>query len=146
MEITIRKSVRPELAKKIPNLCQESINWMQKKYPTVNFDNVGFIFSASYKRSRYFRNEAGNAKYLLPNVCVTTRATLYLYDKRSLGLKKTSVYTGSEPQIMCSLIHELTHHAQYEQKIRMGNELDTTANELAYLKEYHPKYYSKLVK
>jgi hypothetical protein len=143
--ITIRKSVRNEVVSIIPTLTQNAVNWMQAKYPDINFNNVEFIFSAGYSRSRYFRNEAMNAKYINPNVCISTRALLMLYNKPSLGIKKNKLFVGSSVQMMCSLIHELTHHVQYERNIRKGNELDTTANELEYLKQYHPNYYGKLV-
>ena len=142
--ITIRKSVKQDLANQLPLLISESLKWMSAKYPNVNFSNVDYIFSASYNRSRYFRNEVLNGSYLTPNVCICTRETLYLYKKPSLGLKKFMLKIGSVPQIMCALIHELTHHVQYETNIRKGNELDTTNNELQYLKEFHEEYYKQL--
>ncbi len=143
--ITIRKSVRQDIVYKIPELVNDALLWMKQKYPNVNFDKVEYIFSAGYNRSRYFRNEATNAKYLAPNACISTRATLMLYDMKSLNLRKNKLFTGSIPQMMCALIHELTHHAQYEEKRKTG-ELETTANELQYLKEYYPSFYSKLIK
>lgn len=142
---TIRKSVRSDIADKIPQLVNDALGWMKVKYPEVNFDSVDFIFSAAYNRSRYFRNEKANAKYLSPNACISTRATLMLYEMKSLGIKKNKVFTGSIPQMMCALIHELTHHAQYEQK-RSRGELETTANELQYLKENHLNFYNKIMK
>lgn len=141
--IVIRKSVTPKLAANLGNILRDGINWMRNKYPDVNFDNVNFIFSQSFRRSRYFRN-TNNVKYPKPTVCIATTATLYLYDKRSLGIKTKSIYVGSTVQIMCAIIHELTHHVQYETKIRMGNELDTTRNEMEFLCERHLKLYNKI--
>uniref|UniRef100_UPI002B1D8F0A hypothetical protein n=1 Tax=Pseudomonas oryzihabitans TaxID=47885 RepID=UPI002B1D8F0A len=92
---------------------------------------------------RYFRNN-GNLKYPTPSVCICTRAELILYDKKSLGIKQTRLFVVSDTQIMCALIHELTHHVQYEKNERKGNELDTTRNELEYLKEYCHKYYNAI--
>lgn len=142
--ITIRKSVREDLANKLPNLIEKAIVWLRTKHPNVSFDNIEYIFSSNYNRSRYFRNEIKEGKYLLPNVCISTRATLYLYNKKSLKLKKTAVYVGSDIQIMCALIHELTHHVQHEQK-RTRSELETTKNEVLYLKENHLEIYNKIV-
>ena len=68
-----------------------------------------------------------------------------LYNRPSLGMKKTSVYTGSTIQMMSSLIHELTHHVQYQTGIRMGNETDTTRNELLYLAEHEPEVYQEFI-
>lgn len=146
MNIIIRKSVRSEIADTIPGLINKSLDWMRKKYPDVNFDNVDFIFSAGYRRSRYFRNEITDGKYLTPNVCVCTRALLMLYNKPSIGIKKNQLFVGSAVQMVCALIHELTHHVQYETGVRKGNELDTTRNELEYLRVNHTEYYNKIIK
>ena len=141
--ITIRKSVNRDLSNKIPGLLSEALSWMKSRYNDINFSNLEFIFSAGYSRSRYFRNET-NPKYTIPTVCISTGWELWLYEKKSLGIKKTHLYVGSEVQMVCALIHELTHHVQYEKKERIGNELDTTKNELEYLKEYYPEYYLEL--
>lgn len=118
---------------------------MKEQYPDVNFDNVNFIFSKDYNRSRYFRNEEEGDKYVTPTVCISTRAMLRLYDKRSLKMKKTVLYVGHKIQMECSLIHELTHHAQYQYQVRIGNELDTTRNELEYLEKYYPEDYKEIM-
>ena len=91
--ITIRKSVRQDIVYKIPELVNNALLWMKQKYPNVNFDKVEYIFSAGYNRSRYFRNEVANAKYLAPNACISTRATLMLYDMKSLNLRKNKLFT-----------------------------------------------------
>jgi hypothetical protein len=138
--ITIRKSVRKDLTISIPHLVEKILTWMKTKYPEVNFDKVEYIFSSSYNRSR---NNSGG-KYQNPTACISTRSELILYDKKSLGIKKTNIFVGCQIQMICALIHELTHHVQYEQGIRIGNELDTTRNELLYLKENHLQYYNKI--
>ena len=146
MQITIRQSVPKDVSEKIPKLLHTALQWMKSKYPSVNFDKVEYIFSAGYNRSRYFRNEVANGSYLAPNVCICTRATLYLYDKKSLGIKNNMCRVGYDAQIVSALIHELTHHVQYETNTRKGNELDTTANELEYLKQFYIEQYKKIVK
>lgn len=145
MKTTIRKSVRPYIESKIPDITNEALGWLKAKYPDVNFENVDLIFSSGYNRSRYFINEAKDPKYLTPNACISTRATLMLYDMKSLGIKKHSIFTGSIIQMVCAIIHELTHHVQYEQK-RSRGELETTANELQYLKENHIQFYNKVMR
>lgn len=145
MNVTIRRSV-PKSVQNIPQLIEDATRWMQQRYPAVNFSNVEFIFSGGYNRSQYFRNNGkyGNAKYLCPTVCICTRPMLYLYNMKTLKIKQSVLYVGAQTQIMCALIHELTHHMQYETNISRG-ELATTANELAYLKEYAPKDYEKIM-
>lgn len=144
-ELTIRKSVRPKIKEQIPSVLDEALEWMKERYPDVDFDRVGYIFSSSYNRSRYFPNQLGG-KYAEPNVCISTDKTLRLYKKPSLGMKETTTFVGNRTQMVCAMIHELTHHVQYERKHREGNELDTTKNELEYLKEFHPEHYKYLVK
>jgi hypothetical protein len=143
--ITIRKSVKKEVTQNIPMFLDNALTWMKNKYPDINFSYIDYIFSGASCRSRYFRNnESLNAKYLFPCVCICTREQLYLYSKPSLGMKKTSIWTGAQIQIECALIHELTHHVQYELNTRKGNETDTTANELTYLKEFYPEDYKEI--
>jgi len=140
----IRKAVNDKIRVAIPELRDRAIKIMEGKYPDVNFKNTSYIFSSGYSRSRYFRNE-GNPTYPIPNVCISTRAKLLLYDKKSLKMQRTELFVGSEIQIMCALIHELTHHVQHEKDERKGNELDTTRNELEYLSEKHIKHYNKIM-
>ena len=148
--ITIRKSVRPQLAEKIPVLIEDAINWMQAKYPSVDFSTTEFIFSASYRRSRYFRNEKLGSVYSAPNTCISTKDKMFLYDMKTLNISKLlttkgkGLVVGSEIQIVRALIHELTHHAQYELNLPKG-ELETTRNELDYFKQHHPHFYHKMV-
>lgn len=145
MEITIRKSVPPTLKKNINRCINIAKQFVQQKYPEVSFDNVDYIFSSTSSRSRYFRNEDNdNPKYDKPVVQICTRGHLYLYEKRSLKLDKYEAYVGTTAQTLCALIHELTHHAQYEQNHRKGNELDTTTNEVEFLRKYMRRHYKKL--
>lgn len=143
--ITIRKSVRPQLAEKIPGMVEAAISWLQIKYPAVHFSTVDFIISGNAKRSRYFRNAVLTSKYIAPTAFIGTRENLGLYNMKSLNIKRQWLWVGREVQTMCALIHELTHHAQYELNIPRG-ELETTRNELEYLKQFHPEYHNKMVK
>jgi len=146
--ITIRKSVPASIAEKIPVMIDNAIAWLQKKYPSVDFSTTEYIFSASYNRSRYFRNNIECGKYLAPNTCISTRERLFLYDMKSLNVAKKAtrgLKIGNEVQMMCALVHELTHHAQHELNISRG-ELETTRNELEYLQEFHPEIHKKCIK
>lgn len=142
--ITRRNSVSVSVSATITGLTTDALKWMQEKYPDINFENINYIFSASYKRSRYFRNE-NNEKHKTPTVCICTRARLILYPKVRLNIKHNNLYVGSSVQIMCALIHELTHHVQYEKGERIGNETDTTKNELLYLQQHHLTIYNQII-
>lgn len=143
MKTIIRKSVRNEITQTIPELLNSSLCWMKSKYANVNFENVEYIFSNSFNRSRYFRN-ANNVKFQTPTICIHTTKILGLYDMKTLNIKKRFIVGDYKAQIKCALIHELTHHMQYELGLSKG-ELETTRNELEYLKEYYPSYYNKMM-
>jgi hypothetical protein len=147
-KITIRNSVPRGLVDQIPTLIQKAVSWLQAKYPSVDFTTTEYIFSGNYTRSRYYRNEVECGKYLAPNTCISTTDCLRLYNKKSLNVSKKAIrgFTiNREVNILCSLVHELTHHAQYELNLNRG-ELETTKNELEYLKEFHPDIYNKCIK
>lgn len=138
--ITIRKT-----AQKHENLIEPSINeakkFLKKKYPKAKLDDVDYIFSCSYSRSRYFHNN-NNPKYPNPMVCICVRAKLYLYTKKSVGYTAEGAHIGIRPQMVCALIHELTHHIQRQEK-RSASEVETTKNEVEYLSQF-PKLFKKL--
>ena len=143
MKTIIRKSVCNEISKAIPELLDSSLCWMKLKYANVNFENVDFIFSNSLRHSGYFRN-ANNVKYLTPTIRISTRKIIVLYDMKTLKIKKRLIVADKKAQIKSALIHELTHHIQFELELPKG-ELLTTINELEYLKEYYPSYYNKIM-
>jgi len=159
MSIKITKSVNSIMAQGLEeHYIRPAIDFLRRYYPDVNFTNVDYIFSATLSRSRYFRNEglhqgmttrSGHlidvSKYPRPVVQICTRSMLNLYSKPSLGMVRNHVRAGAQVQTMCALIHELTHHAQYELGVRLGNELDTTEHELDWLKEFSPRHYDYLI-
>ena len=142
MKITIRKSVLPSAKENIPLIIERALAFLSAKFPTVNFDNVDLIFSGSGRRGRYFRNEKECAKYNRPTAFIPTqRKDELLYWKPSLLMVRDTVTNvGAFDVATACLIHELTHHMQYEKNIRRG-ELETTKNELEYYKQYRPDVY-----
>lgn len=142
MNVTIRKAVPQKVKDSVMDSLEKVLVWMQGKYPSVDFTTTDFIFSNTYSRSRYFRN-AENAKYTKPVTCVSTRSALILYNLKSLRLKKAMLSVDNIIQIESSLVHELTHHAQYETGSRVGSEVETTQNELEYLRTFYPEIYQE---
>lgn len=55
------------------------------------------------------------------------------------------MYAGRDVCIETGIVHELTHHVQYEKGLPKG-ELLTTSNELEYLSQYYPDLREKLFK
>jgi len=145
MNITFRKNINEFEKKWLEQSILAAQDYLKKLYDNPNFENLDYIFSKTYSRSRYFRNEVADGKYKTPTCCIAIRNIIYLYPKESLKLKRYYI-TGVNTNIavMCSLIHELTHHIQYNEK-RTCSELETTKNEVEYLKAYHPYYYNSLL-
>lgn len=141
-KITIRNSVSQTDREYLPEIIERALGFMQAKYPNVNFGKVDFIFSGSLSRGRYYRNEKANAKYTNPTVQIPTSSDYELmYWKPSLGMIRNQVDNVGRYDVTAScIVHELTHHAQYELGKNHG-EVETTRNELEYYKEFRPDVY-----
>lgn len=140
MEIIIR-STNKKFKDDIPKLIDEAILFLKLRYPNCDFDNVRYIFGKG-KRSRYFRN---NNNDNIPTVYINNRAKWITYKMKSLKVYSDSIFVGALNQMLLSLIHELTHHIQYELDLPKGEKL-TTLHELEYCKAYMSEYYKKLTK
>lgn len=142
-KITIRNSVSLYDREYLPEIMERSLTFMKAKYPSVDFNKVDFIFSGSFSRGRYYRNEKANAKYTNPTVQIPTqRQHEIMYWKPSLGMYRNQVDNVGRYDVTAScIVHELTHHAQYELKKNHG-EVETTLNELEYYKEFRPDVYA----
>lgn len=150
MQVTIRKSVSKGLLPEIEQAIADAREFMLNKYPDVNFD-IELIFSSGMRRSRYFRNASQakdgsflNCKYATPVAQIDTRSLLILYDMKSLNIVRRQLEVGSYVQMTCAIVHELTHHVQYEKGLLVG-ELLTTSNELELLKTKHPEYWDYMM-
>lgn len=142
MEITIRNSVAQCDKVFIPEIIERALTFIKEKYPTVNFEKVDLIFSSSLSRGRYYRNEEADCKYKAPTCQIPTRREdERMYWKPSLGMVRDMVQDVGRFDVTCAcIIHELTHHAQYELGMNRG-ELETTKNELEYYKKFRPDVY-----
>lgn len=141
MEVTIRNSVAKSDREYLPEILEKALSFVKQKYPNVDFDKVDVIFSGTVRRGKYFRNDE-NSKYTRPCIQVpTNREGEYLYWKPSLGMVRKTVEDVGRYDTTCScIIHELTHHAQYEEN-RSKGELETTMNQLEYHKTFRPDVY-----
>lgn len=72
---------------------------------------------------------------------------MYLYEKNSLGRYRQGVNVGYLVAMASGIVHELTHHVQFRRgpefnKLNVSySELETTANELEFLKVNFPEEY-----
>ena len=63
---------------------------------------------------------------------------------KSLGMLQGKINPGAKLSIQMIIVHELTHHVQYEKGLPPG-ELLTTANELIYLRQMDIYWFVKLL-
>lgn len=127
------------------NAIERAYGFMCSRYG-YHFDNIDFIFSTSFCRSRYYRNNE-HSKYKRPTVQIAVRHRLYLYERKTLGYSANGLPIGFELQMACAIVHELTHHMQHE-KNRNRGEVETTANEIDFLMlsgSGWEKYLTKLI-
>lgn len=123
----------------------QAMDFLTDKYGAI-FDNVNIVIQPNSRRSRYFDNkDEPHAKFgSEPVATISCRSQLQLYTKNSLGKYKQGVNVGPTVQIACSIIHELTHHYQHVKGLSYG-ELETTANELEFLRIRHPDWYKLIM-
>lgn len=139
MIVTYNKSI-PQWAKpKIDTALNSALQWLRQKYPDIDFDKAQLNISMTRNRSLYY-NKNGN-------IAIALRHTLYLYNKQTVGLTtpKEGLAVGYVIGTTCAIIHELTHYVQGKEG-RKFSEVETTQNEIDYLKETDPFWYNRLVK
>jgi len=118
--------------------------FINNKYPHICFDDVPVRFSNTRHGSNFWLPD--NVKNGIGEVNIATHGYLFLYKKvtASLTTPHGGLLVGCELQVVTSIIHELTHFVQgYER--RLYSEVETTANEIEYLKENESFWYGKLV-
>lgn len=139
MTITYNKSI-PQWAKpKIDTALTSALLWLKKKYPHIDFHAVQLNFSVTRNGSLYYSE---NGK-----VAIALRHKLHLYSKQTVGLTtpKEGLNVGYVIGTTCAIIHELTHYVQGIEGRRFS-EVETTQNEIDYIKEVDLYWYEQLVK
>ena len=93
-----------------------------------------------YRRSFFYPPEAGG-----PMIKVSKHTLLSTYKRKTLGewLPRTKVDLVCA--LACKLVHELTHWIQWIEG-RKYSEVETTENELALIRRYHPFWAKKIKK
>jgi len=135
--VVFRKSVPQSMHGEFLDWLSEALAWMRDKHPSTDFDSVQhYIFNRGGLRSRYYRN--GRNELEGPVVMIAWTECMSLYVMRSLGITtKKRLAVSPRVRIVSALIHELTHHHQYEHDLPRGEVL-TTANQLNWLREVAP--------
>lgn len=138
MNIIINPSMPKMKIKIINNAIPKATEFIKAKYPHICFCTVPIIFSASRHGSNFWHEPI--------RVNISTHGELHLYEKVTVGktTPKGGLLIGTEIQIICSLIHELTHFVQLTEK-RVASEVETTKNEIEYLQKNEPFWYGRLI-
>lgn len=141
------------LAKAIDEAVPMAYGFLCAKYGW-KFDDVVLLIQPNGRRCFYFDNEKKpHAKFgHTPVAAIAIKSPkLLLYEKNSIGKYKQGVNIGYTLNIACGIIHELTHHIQFKRGRKEGNkgisysELETTANELEFLKVSSPEWYKLII-
>jgi hypothetical protein len=142
--IVFRKSVPQSMHQEFLTWLDEALTWMRAKYPSTDFETVRhYVFNRGGSRSRYYRE--GRSGISGPLVMIAWTECMSLYVMRSLGITtRKRLAVPPRVRIVCALIHELTHHHQYEHGLPRG-ELLTTANELEWMREVVPQIRDKFL-
>lgn len=138
MIVTYNKSVLKVLVPKIESGIGKGLNYLAMRYPHFDFSDAKLKISATRNGSNFWQEDEV--------VNISTRPQLYLYAKANAGLTtpKSGLYVGTETQVACSVVHELTHYVQKKEG-RKYSEVETTRNEIDYLRMNCPDDYRNLI-
>ena len=108
-----------------------AIRFIKNKYNINPFElDCSIVVSNSCRGSSYYRS---NKLIKLAG----RRRSWHTYKRKRVGLCANGIYVGIKERYILSLIQELTHHIQNIQK-RKASEVETTKNEIEYVKQFHP--------
>lgn len=139
MTISFNKSIPQWVKPKIDQAIASALQWLRLKYPHIEFDKAQVNFSMTRNGSIYHGKDG--------SVAIAVKHKLHLYNKQTVGLTtpKEGLSVGYVIGTACAIIHELTHFVQGAEK-RKYSEVETTQNEIDYLKDSDPYWYGRLVK
>lgn len=139
MIINYNKGLPKWVKPKIEESILKAYEWMIKKYPHIDFSKVKMNMSMTRRRSLYYHSDG--------SIEISVRPTLHLYKKKTVGLTTPpkGLNVGYVLGTTMGIIHELTHYAQGIEN-RTMSEVETTQNEVDYLKEVDKFWYDQLVK
>ena len=131
--ISFRPSVTREMKELLPQMAADAVLWMTQHCPDVDFSSITWEATGGHIKSRYFHE----TKSVL--VCHSGFVGFYRRACRDIKGLKEKIGTYHPSFVTTSIIvHELTHHVQYERNFHKGNETDTALNELCWMREHRP--------
>lgn len=95
------------------------------------------IYNLQEQEGLFFNGHFNLIKLHVSNKCWST------YRRKRVGMYADNIVVDFELAFTLRLIHELTHYVQFLQG-RILSEVETTRNEIEYVKTFHEMYYKKL--
>jgi hypothetical protein len=128
---------------KLKPFLEEAIEFMKELYPTVDFDGINIFFSY-IRTNSVFTYKKTSSTYNKITIGITY--LFHLYERQGAELKTPmgGLCVGYDIAIPSQIIHELTHYVQFLEKRRFS-EVETTRNEIAFLKKKDSYWYSQLI-
>jgi len=138
MKITYNKGIPKWAKSKIEESITKGVEWITNKYPHIDFSEVSMNISMTRNRSLYYSADG--------SVAISVRSKLFLYNKKTVGLTTPpkGLLVGYVLGTTMGIIHELTHYVQGIEK-RPFSEVETTLNEIEYLKGTDKFWYDQLI-
>ncbi len=139
MTITYNEGIPKWAKSKIEESIKKGSDWISKKYPHIDFSKVKMNISMTRNRSLYYSSDG--------SIAIRVREKLHLYQKKNVGLTTPpqGLNVGYVIGTTTAIIHELTHYVQGIEG-RLMSEVETTQNEVDYLREVDEFWYGQLVK
>jgi hypothetical protein len=138
MIINYNKGIPKWALPKIMESIKLGTEWITKKYPHIDFSKAIVNFSITRNGSNFW------SKNGIVNVKVGHKIQYYIRHTVGLTTPRTGLNVGYVIATTSHLIHELTHYVQGVEG-RKFSEIETTQNEIDFLREYDPYWYEKLI-
>jgi hypothetical protein len=117
-------------------------NWLCKKY-NCSFQKPEYKIIGSCKKSKYKTFE---------RLCeISIRRFWHTYKRKHIGVYAKRINCEPIEDLHTNFIHEMTHYIQHAKnnfdcELTCFSEIETTENEINFVKEHYPHLYKKLKK
>lgn len=139
MKYTCNKTLPKWERGQIPIWLAQAEDFLRKRYPHVDyFDQLDLNFSKTRRGSLYYPGD--NA------IKIGIHAKLLLYKRKTCThyAPEGGLSVGEAINTICGIIHECTHAIQKAEN-RVASEVETTQNEIDFLKEKYPYWFNQLI-
>lgn len=137
MKISFNKSTPIWACEIAKQATQKARDFLSERYSGTDFSELQLKFTTTSSRSRYYIGQR-------MAVIAITRIK-WLYARKRIGIMNpVGIKCGYLVSTTLSIIHEATHHVQ-NLEARRYSEVETTQNEIEYLRVHHPEHFEKII-